>query len=289
MLLEPLRRQCVNCLMPVALLLAPLTLLPALGEETNRTGFHKTVRQISEARSRIDSYDVTITGKVSNIPKRVRLSDGSEYEIEKVPVSFTLRMAFDKVQGKLLVARQDSYRLRSTGEKETAKWRIFGRRLKEIEDSEKWTSEKGQFIGAWTPFFDPLALGVCFDAEFHRGDPWERIVANYLEWSDDFKVQNLADGKVRYQNHQFSIVIDTRRGQWPVEMIRSRGDNIQQKTELKIANVHGHWLPEAATVTLPKEATTLHFEWHSVNQPIPEARFMREDIESRFGLSSLGD
>jgi hypothetical protein len=84
-------------------------------------------------------------------------------------------------------------------------------------------------------------------------------------------------------------VIDKKRGHWPVEMTRSQRGKVELKTEVKIANVGGHWLPEAATIILPKEMTYLYFEWHSVNQPIPEARFMRSDIESRFGPSSLGD
>jgi hypothetical protein len=110
----------------------------------------------------------------------------------------------------------------------------------------------------------------------------------FREWKDSFEVKDLTDGKVRYQDRNYSIVIDTTRGHWPVEMTRSQRGKVELKIEVKIANVGGHWLPEAATVMVPKETTHLNFKWHSVNQPIPEARFMRADIESRFGPSSLG-
>jgi hypothetical protein len=272
----------------VTFLLPLLNLATAVAEDANGSGFHDAIRKIAEARSRIKSYDVTITGKVESEVGREHLADGSVQEIEKTVIAFTLKMVYDKEQSKLLVARKNAYGLKSTGEVVSGNWRVFGRTLEAVQRGGRWTTGRSRFIGTWTEFFDPLALGLCFEGEFRRGDPWERVVANYLKWRDTYQMENFPDGKVRFKDEQYSIVIDTKRDQWPVTMTRSGPGKLWLETDLRLANVHGHWLPEAGAVEVPRRRTDLMFDWHSVNRPIPKERFMRKEIESRYGLS-LGD
>ena len=94
-----------------------------------------------------------------------------------------------------LVARQDTRPAIDTTEVETTRWRVFGRTLKPIEDNQRNIS-RGRFIGSPVEFFDPLALGLSFEAEIRGGDRWEKVAANYLNSKDNFRVRELKDGRV---------------------------------------------------------------------------------------------
>ena len=65
------------CSLLITLLLASLNDATVLGEKTEPSWFHEAVRRIAEARSRINAYDVTITGKVDSTVERVELTDGT--------------------------------------------------------------------------------------------------------------------------------------------------------------------------------------------------------------------
>jgi hypothetical protein len=164
---------------------------------------------------------------------------------------------------------------------------VYARRLAPLGKNERWKTVRGGFMGSPPPeFFDPLGLGICFGAEFRRGDPWETIVPNYLGWRDKFQITNMPEGKVQFEGHDFSMVIDTQRGHWPISMSSARSKTeINIMTELKLANVNDNWVPTEGTVFLPDETTELSFKWHSVNQDIPAERFTPADAKSRYGVS----
>ena len=165
---------------------------------------------------------------------------------------------------------------------ETTGWRVFGRTLEPIEDKQRDIG-RGRFIGSRVEFFDPLALGLSFEAEFRGGDRWERVIANYLEWPNDFRVQNLADGRERYENKDRWFVIDTKRDHWPIAMNQRHANTVEIQTAIKLTSVDGYWLPSYAAIFVPNETVILQFDWHSVNRPIPKERFTKQDIEARFG------
>jgi hypothetical protein len=263
-----------------------LSLGKTFGDDSKSPEFQQTIRQLADVRARIKAYDVTITGKVDNKVERQQLSDGSIYEVERVPTGFTLEIVFDAVQSKLLAARKDTYRIKATGKLETTDWSVFGRSQDEVKTAETWTSVRGAFFHKGSiVFFDPLGLGICFAPEFRRGDPWERTVANYLKWPRDFQAKQLGDGKVQFTRSRFSMVIDTERDHWPVSMVSHRtADEINIKTDIKLVSKNGFWVPDSATVGFKDETTELDFWWHSVNQPVAKKRFAREEILVTYGI-----
>lgn len=268
-----IRQPGKRCGTLLVLVLSLLSFDKAVGQEGNGLTFHEAIQRLAEARSRIKSYDVTITGKIDSKVEFVRLSNGSTYEVEEIPTGFTLNMVFDREQSRLLVARQNTHRLKSTGEIVTSEWNIFGRTLETLPKGQHWTIDRGRYIGKHTAFFDPLGLGLGFEAEFRRGEPWETIVENYHQWST-VPIKQRTDGMLQFEDHQYSIVIDPERDYWPITMTnRGNREIISIKTNLTHAKIHGQWLPEAGTVFLKDETTRLKFEWHSVNQPIPKNRF----------------
>ena len=248
--------------------------------------FHAAIRRIANARSRIHSYDLTITAKVVSTQRSQRLSNGEVRRIERIPTGFVLHMVYQQEPSRLVVARQNRYKVQASGESLTREWKVFGRELTQEDLSGAHNIDMGRYFGSRPEFFDPLGLGLNFPGEFRLGDPWQSTIANYLKWKDDYTAQESTEGSVQFTNELFSFVIDTKRDHWPVRMSRFDEQKAHLiETELALAKVFGHWLPSTATVVLPGEATFLQFDWHSVNKPTAEARFTPDDVMRRYGLS----
>jgi hypothetical protein len=155
--------------------------------------------------------------------------------------------------------------------------------LDPIEDRTRDLS-RGQFLGSLIEFFDPLAMGLHFPAEFRYGNRFEEIIDNYLEWTDDFEKKDLADGRVRFEKRDRWYIIDTKRDYWPIAMGHNIGDKLLIQAALKLSKCDGHWVPTYASVVVPDETLVLEFTWHSINRPIPIERFTKADFEKRFGV-----
>ena len=216
----------------------------------------------------------------------VTSTDGTAYEVTKVPVGFTLRAVCDEEQSETCCRPAQRIRQKATGQIESTAWRVFGRTLEQPKEGDTWTDDKGRFLGAWMEFFDPLGLGLSFPAELRRGDPWTTIVANYLKWPDDFRREDLADRKRPI----------SRREGLNSDRHQSEGNGLSVRLVPKVikSNLRRNYRLPGTPRPLDAGGCDGCPTWRDmgssfssgtrVNQPVPKERFTQKDIQERFGV-----
>lgn len=247
--------------------------------EEGGSGFHEMITQMGVARSALVSFDVTVNGQV----ERTNADVTPTRRLDR----FEFRFALDTPNYRLFVSRVNTYKTEDDAENErrlfvdTPEWQLHSR------DSQAVLYAPGAYRGSRPAFFDPRVVGLYFGSDYRRGVPAEAIFGNYLQWKDDFKRIDLGDGKIAFQRgmeargnvgQAMSLVVDTSRDYWPVELMFFVGDKTELESTTELEKWKELWLPARTVVSFAGETTRLEFKWNSVNEPVSDDLFSQKKI-----------